>query len=228
MYDAVLGEGATPLDVLDVGSGTGIVARQLAGRGCRVLGVEPDARMAELARSRGTEVEVASIEDWEPRGRRFDLVTSGQAWHWVEPVRGAARVAEVLRPGGRVALFWNFARVGAEASAVLDAAYRGAGLDLDPHAVMLGRASDDRVREASAALEGASAFTPPEVREFHWSHRYTTAEWLDQLPTHSDHTTLPPHTLATLLDRVRTALDARGGGLDVGYDTWLVTARHSA
>jgi SAM-dependent methyltransferase len=223
MYDLLLADGAR--DVLDVGSGTGIVARQLSARGCRVLGVEPDARMAALARERGSEVEVAGIEDWEPDGRRFDLVTSGQAWHWVEPVRGAARVAEVLRPGGLVALFWNFARVDAETSAALDAAYRDAGLDLDPHAVMLGRAGDERVREATAALDAAGAFTPTEVERFTWSRRYTTAEWLDQLPTHSDHTTLDADVLRALLDRVRTALDALGGGLAVDYDTWLVTAR---
>src|SRR3954452_10575594 len=98
MYDVLLADGGA-LDVLDVGSGTGIVARQLAARGCRVLGLEPDPRMAEIARRRGTEMEVAAIEDWEPGGRSFDLVTSGQAWHWVDPAQGAARVAEALRPG---------------------------------------------------------------------------------------------------------------------------------
>jgi SAM-dependent methyltransferase len=40
-------------DVLDVGCGTGIVARQFQAAGCRVLGVDPDARMADLARRHG-------------------------------------------------------------------------------------------------------------------------------------------------------------------------------
>jgi SAM-dependent methyltransferase len=44
---------------LDVGCGTGIEARQFQAAGCRVLGVEPDARMAEFARRSGVEVEVA-------------------------------------------------------------------------------------------------------------------------------------------------------------------------
>src|SRR5213080_1142121 len=44
--------------VLDVGCGTGIEARQFQAAGCTVLGVDPDARMAEFARRTGVEVEV--------------------------------------------------------------------------------------------------------------------------------------------------------------------------
>ena len=43
-------------DVLDVGTGTGIAARQFQAAGCTVLGVEPDARMAGMARRFGLEV----------------------------------------------------------------------------------------------------------------------------------------------------------------------------
>ena len=81
-------------DVLDVGSGTGIAARQLQAAGCRVLGVEPDARMAAFGRSHGVPAEVATFEAWEPAGRVFDAVVAGQAWHWVDPVAGAAKAAQ--------------------------------------------------------------------------------------------------------------------------------------
>ena len=94
-------------DFLDVGSGTGISSRLLAAAGCRVLGVDPDPRMAGQARLGGTETEVAKFEDWDPAGRSFDAVTAAQAWHWVDPVAGAAKAAAVLRPGGRLAVFWN-------------------------------------------------------------------------------------------------------------------------
>ena len=94
-------------DVLDVGVGTGIVARQLQTAGCSVLGVDVDARMAASARRRGVEVEVAPFETWDPAGRVFDAVVAGQTWHWVDPVAGTAKAAQVLRPRGRLAVFWN-------------------------------------------------------------------------------------------------------------------------
>src|SRR5580700_11000047 len=52
------------LDLLDVGCGTGIAARQFQAAGCRVLGIDVDERMADQARRRGLEVEVARFEDW--------------------------------------------------------------------------------------------------------------------------------------------------------------------
>jgi len=94
-------------EILDVGCGTGIVARQFQAAGCTVLGVDPDPRMADQARARGLEVEVGTFESWEPNGRAFDAIVAGQAWHWVDPVAGAIRAASAVRPGGRFAVFWN-------------------------------------------------------------------------------------------------------------------------
>ncbi|MFZ0170204.1 MAG: class I SAM-dependent methyltransferase, partial [Acidimicrobiales bacterium] len=87
MVDRIVAASHGP-DVLDVGIGTGIAARQFQAAGCRVLGIEVDARMAEVARRCGLEVEVAAFEAWDPAGRAFDAVISGQTWHWVDPVAG--------------------------------------------------------------------------------------------------------------------------------------------
>ena len=65
-------------DVLDVGIGTGIAARAFRAAGCRVVGVEPDARMAAFARRDGFEVDEATIEAWDAGGRTFDAVVAGQ------------------------------------------------------------------------------------------------------------------------------------------------------
>ena len=123
MVDAIVA--ASPgADVLDVGCGTGIAARQFQALGCRVLGVDPDARMAGLARRFGVEAEVAKFEDWDPADREFDAAIAGQAWHWVDPVAGAAKAAQVLRPGGRLALFWNSFRPPADVNEAFAEVYQ--------------------------------------------------------------------------------------------------------
>ena len=92
---------------LDVGCGTGIAARQFQAAGCRCSASSPTRGWPTCARRRGLEVEVAAFEAWDPAGRAFDAVVAGQTWHWVDPVAGAAKAAQVLRPGGRLAVFWN-------------------------------------------------------------------------------------------------------------------------
>src|ERR1700742_4907736 len=60
------------LEVLDVGAGTGIAARQLADAGADVLAVEPDPRMARVAAAKGIRVEDATFEEWRAGYRGFD------------------------------------------------------------------------------------------------------------------------------------------------------------
>ena len=103
--------GASPgVEFLDVGCGTGIGARQYRAAGVTVLGVDPDPRMAEVAGRTGIEVEIGNFETWDPSGRSFDAVVAGQAWHWVDPVLGAGKAAQVLRPHGLLAALLAYLR----------------------------------------------------------------------------------------------------------------------
>jgi SAM-dependent methyltransferase len=123
MVDRIVAASPGP-DVLDVGCGTGIAARQFQAAGGRVLGIEPDVRMADFARRTGVETEVAKFEDWESAGRDFDAVIAGQAWHWVDPVAGAAKAAQALRPGGRLAVFWYVFQPPPDLAEAFSAIYR--------------------------------------------------------------------------------------------------------
>jgi SAM-dependent methyltransferase len=95
--------------VLEVGCGTGQATRSLAALGCSVTAVEPGLAMAALARERlagvdNVDIETATFEEWDDRGRRFDLLVAASSWHWVDPAIGWPRAREVLRPGGWMAL----------------------------------------------------------------------------------------------------------------------------
>ena len=215
-------------DLLDVGCGTGIAARQFQAAGCRVLGVEPDARMAELARRLGTDTDVAKFEDWEPGERRFDAVVAGTAWHWIDLAAGAAKAAQALRPGGLLVPFWNVAETPSDlAEAVADAAERvmpDAPFDfraaltrpmIDGYQVFLAKAAD-----AIRATDGT--FGEPEFWRYDWEFTYTREAWLDVLPTQGAFTRLRSDQLAEILDAVGSAIDARGGMVTVPYATLAV------
>jgi SAM-dependent methyltransferase len=208
------------VDVVDVGCGTGKLGRLLVERGCNVLGVEPDERMAAVARRFGLDVEVAPFETWDAAGRRFDLVAAAQAWHWVDPQVGAERAADLLRLGGRLAVVWNLTRHQPQVKVLLDEAYQRIAPEL-LKSVAIGVELGE---EPLAGVDETGAFGPQARQVVAWQRRYTTAEWLDQLPTHSDHRALEPERRAALLAAVRDAVDAVGGSLTVSYTTLCITA----
>jgi SAM-dependent methyltransferase len=216
-----------PVDVLDVGCGTGKAGRLFVGAGRRVLGVEPDPRMAALARSHGVEVEVSGFETWENAGRRFDLLVSAQAWHWVDPVAGAVKAAEVLRPGGRLAVFWNELRHLPSTVAVFQDVYGRHRPDFLRTSFALGVIDSlDAERDEAGLALAAGPFdgvTPGQRRHFWRDTSYTPREWVELVSTHSDHRLLDDDTRIPLLRDLEEALGGLGPSFPVRYRTDLLS-----
>ena len=113
--------------VLEVGCGSGQLTRSLARRGLRVTALEPGTNLMSLATQNldgEGEVEFvnARFEDaWLPRGR-FRAVFSASAFHWVDPEASWQRAADVLVPGGTLALVQYFGLADAPTKQDQDAA----------------------------------------------------------------------------------------------------------
>jgi SAM-dependent methyltransferase len=214
-------------DVLDVGCGTGIAARQFQAAGCAVLGVEPDARMADFARARGLQVEVATFEAWEPAGRMFDAVIAAQAWHWVDPLAGAVKAAHVLRQDGRLAIFGHVFEPPIEVAEPFAAAYRRAVPD-SPFSNMPARRPLDMYQAGYAKftdkIRETEQFNEPEQWRFDWEQSYTRDQWLALLPTTGGLTQLRPDQLTEILGPVGEAIDTLGGCFVMQYTTLATTA----
>lgn len=216
---------AGPKDALDVGCGTGKAAVQLAARGVTVLGIEVDSRMAEIARRHGVPVEVSTFEKWDDNGRRFDLIVSGQAWHWVDASVGAAKAAALLRPGGTLAVFWSFPRFDEPTRVAIEAAYLAAAADIGADSTSRGVVPTTAEDQHDLLVE--AGFHPVDLRDYEWDRSYTVDEWLALIGRHSDHATLPPEQLADIRAHVGLAIESLGGTLPVRYVTEAVIAGHA-
>ncbi|HEY1346050.1 MAG TPA: class I SAM-dependent methyltransferase [Streptosporangiaceae bacterium] len=227
LIDGVLGPSPQGLSVLDVACGTGIAARQMARRGAQVAGVELNAGMAEIAERHGIPTDVAAFETWDPAGRTFDRVTCAQAWHWLDPEVSAGKAASVLRPGGRLCLFWNVGRYPDDLADALQAAYQRVLPPGSPRTV-IGYAADragDPAADFGAvgeALGGCAGLTQPRTASFPWSRDYTRDQWLDELLTHSDHLALAPGVREDLFAEIGTVIDRFGGAFRMPYLAVLV------
>lgn len=94
--------------VLDVATGTGLVADALLARGFRVTGLDQSAEMLALARKRfGDRVELveASADELPLAGASFDHLTFTYLLRYVDdPAATMRELARVVRPGGTVAM----------------------------------------------------------------------------------------------------------------------------
>ncbi|HMG41993.1 MAG TPA: class I SAM-dependent methyltransferase [Acidimicrobiales bacterium] len=228
LVDDLVGSVGASARVIDVGTGTAKATRLLAERGMTGVGVEADPAMAALAARHlapypGWRVDVSDFEWWRPADgdAPADLITAAQAWHWVQPEVGLWRAHRLLRPGGRIAVFWNLADgddrpVRREIDAVYDEIAPG-----EPFCPTIGR---EQGTPFARAPEGAT-FADAEHRVFAWTLRYARDELLALLRTHSNHKLMAPDQLDRVLAGVAQVVDRHGGTFDYPYVTQLWTAR---
>lgn len=102
---AALGVIRRGMRALDVGTGTGTIARGLAERGCAVTALDRAEPMLEQARAlahrAGLDIDfrVGTAERTGLPDAHFDLAVAGQCWHWFDRPAAAAELWRVLRPG---------------------------------------------------------------------------------------------------------------------------------
>jgi SAM-dependent methyltransferase len=98
--------------VADIGAGTGISTRLFLEAGHPVIAVEPnqpmlDAAVKWLGAVRGFRFVAGTAEATTLAGASVDLVIAAQAFHWFDPQKASREFGRILKPGGKVALFWN-------------------------------------------------------------------------------------------------------------------------
>jgi len=92
--------------LLDLGTGTGTLARGFARRGCQVFGIDiarpllDQAEILDAAEGLHVEYRVARAEDTGFSDASMDVVAAGQCWHWFDRARAAKEAIRLLRPKG--------------------------------------------------------------------------------------------------------------------------------
>lgn len=103
---AQLGVGGAGRKVVDLGTGTGTLARLFAEGGADVVGLDRSPEMIATARRLSPDVrfEVAPAEATTLADASVDVVSAGQAWHWFDAKRATAEAYRVLRPSGALVI----------------------------------------------------------------------------------------------------------------------------
>ncbi|MEH2255487.1 class I SAM-dependent methyltransferase [Nostoc sp.] len=104
------GIGLPGQNIVDLGTGTGTLARGFADRGAYVIAIDPSASLLEQARLLSESVQlkvdyrVATAENTELPDASADVVTAGQCWHWFDRLRAVEEITRILRVNGLLAI----------------------------------------------------------------------------------------------------------------------------
>jgi SAM-dependent methyltransferase len=105
-----IGIGRPGQRILDLGTGTGSLARGFARRGALVTGIDISEQM--LAAARQTTAREGLAVDYHraaaeatglPTGA-FSVVSAGQCWHWFDRPAAAREAKRLIEPGGRLVI----------------------------------------------------------------------------------------------------------------------------
>jgi SAM-dependent methyltransferase len=200
--------GDEPRDVVDLGAGTGKLARALVALGHRVTAIEPlDEMRAELdaavpdARALAGRAEAMPLPD-----ASADVVASAQAFHWFDHDAALPEIARVLRPGGSLALVWNSRD------------------DRDPWMAQLSAIIGNETIEESDVvpiLQESGLFGPVETARFSFVQVRDRMSLLDLVLSRSYCAKLPASEREPVLDAVGGLYDdtAAGEGVRLAYVT---------
>ncbi|WP_040167067.1 class I SAM-dependent methyltransferase [Microbacterium gorillae] len=184
---------------LDLGAGTGKLTERLQGRVAELTAVEPAESMLAVLRRKLPNVTalLGTAEDIPVADASQDLVAVAQAFHWFDTERAAAEIARVLRPGGVLALLWNWpdphCAWETAAGAIAHPASAAARAEEDPDEV-----------PAQADLPG---FTTVGAHLVPWPERISRTDYIERWATVSSFLAAAPDARAEMLAAVERILD---------------------
>lgn len=222
VYEFLMTTGAlrAHASTLEIGAGSGLATRRLLDYGANPLTlVEPDTRFAPLLTSlvKLYKAEVRFIarpfeEAVLPR-RHYDLVAAATSFHWILPSVGLPKVAEVLKPGGYVALWWHvFGDVERE-----DPYHEATRTILQPLSSSPSGAPDTVpfALDTQARFKDFSSsgqFEPPEYAAYRWTLVLNTIQVGALYATFSSISRLPAEQRNIILHQLMEVAEKRFGG----------------
>jgi SAM-dependent methyltransferase len=209
--------------VLEVGCGSGQATRGFLERHWDVVALDPGAELIALAKAQligSLQLHVARFEDFAPEPGSFRLVTSAQAWHWVDPYLGFQKVREALQPGGLFAIFGHVPMASPRIVERLEPIYADLAPDLcgpPPEAWYL---PEGPVR---TMFDATGMFGKVTHRAYTWTEVGTAESFVRQLATRSYYNAIEKPRRDRLLTEVRNALTPLGD-LPLEHETHLYWA----
>jgi SAM-dependent methyltransferase len=225
---AAMGVGLPGQRVVDLGTGTGALARGLARLGCHVTGVDiadallGEARRRDSSAGVGIAYRVAPAESTGLPAGCWDVVAAGQCWHWFNRPEAAAEARRLLgRSGCLVICHHDYLSLPGNVCAATEALI----LQLNPRWSMAGSTG---IYPAWTVDAGRAGFERIETFSFDGLITFSHEAWRGRMRTcNGVGASLPPETIAEFDRALEQLLREQfpSETLAVPHRVWAMVAR---
>lgn len=205
-----------PLDIVEVGAGTGQATIDLLPRARSLVAIELGPNVAEfLAAKFANEARVrvmsAAFEDAGIPPGSCDLVASATAFHWVDPAVRMKKAHSLLRPGGTLAIVTTV-----QIESEVDRGYFERSFPVYARywpEERPGRGEpEDFIPDFAPEMEQSGLFDDVRYWKYRYDQRYTTAQYLDLVRSYSNTNDLPADIRERFLGDLAAFIDAEFDG----------------
>lgn len=204
--------------MIEVGPGTGQATGDLLARRALVTAVELGPRLASRLRQKFVDVPlldvvVGDFEHVPLPAASFDCVFSASAYHWIAPAAQVDRPAELLRPGGVLAIL-ELVQVDSDtdqgffdaAQAIYEKYGEGRGdEDVPPP-------RPEATARMLTPLQDDERFTDVTSLLYDWDQTYTSAQYRQLMQSYSATQMMEPGARDGLLREMKAFIDEHFGG----------------
>ncbi len=206
---------------LEIGIGTGQATLPILQTKCNLTAIELGPKLTEYTKHKFSSFNNFSIqnidfESFNCNTSTFDLVYSATAFHWIAQDVGYLKVFDLLKSGGKIALFWNHPFVNRDNDDLhikIQKIYKELRVTDD-------EAVEFDINECSCKITALknTGFVNIHSKLFYQIREFSSNDYISLLNTYSDHRSLDSNVKCKLENRIKLAIEENGNKLLV-YDT---------
>ncbi len=214
---AELGEGA---EILEVGAGTGQATDLFlqCGRSLDLLEVSEEQVkfLAEKYKdSAQVSVEKAYFEEFASE-KKYDLIYSATAFHWVKSDIGYPKAYEMLKEGGTLAVFWHMSSVTHYEEGIFQGLnqikekyFPGEPPGFDEEGIR--QVMHKRVKQ----IQSGGCFGAPKIMQYRWTDTYDAKRYVTLINTYSSTQSLCEDRRQQYLQELEEYIEVHGGKVEI-------------
>ena len=232
LYDTVMkfAELGTEAEVLEVGAGTGQATDLfLQGKFRLDLLEVSEEQVLFLKQKYGNNPKVTVVKDYFEQyetEKKYDLIYSATAFHWVDSWIGYPKAWEMLNAGGTLSVFWHMSSVTYYEGGIFDGLNAIKKKYLPQESLGFDAEGIMKVKERRIAqIQSGGCFSVPENYEYRWTDIYDADRYVTLLNTYSGTQALQEEKRAEYLEEVRAYINTNGGKVELPQHVMLYLVR---